>query len=927
MKKSNVLAKIASLALVFCMVLSIASCGLFGGSLKLDSFAVDRSTVKTSYYVGEDIADGFKNIKAYVTYSDEELNAELTYSSLRFTYPDNDTVGQKQVTVSYNDPNLNETITTTVDIVITEDPNKVVHASYRVDASAVDTTYYLGETVDLTGLKLFDVMSNKTEVEITDLTGLTFSDYSELTATAGTKEITATYNGESAGTITVRVIDPDEEKNHVVSVEISASCKTTYEAGESLDLTGLTVKVTYEEGEPQYVTTGFTAASVDMSTVGTKTVKVTFLDPINGEEEYVNLTVNVVKRERVIQFAHDIDTIASFNNDNGEATQNPEASGFSGHFSLGGKTYVIGDDNEFKMVPTMKVSVDGVPTSRTSYYMDVTIEVEVEGSYVTLTRTAVSETKSTYSLDGKTLATVDTYNGLYKFEEPIAKVRITVLPSATHYTGDTAKVPVTLEATVIDAYNVHNAKQLSVIENNPYRTDWNALKTEWGVAGIDPAGIVLHSDIKVTYKDVPASFFYDAEHAVQYYNTATGEVRNYSEIAGMKYLKDRTYVYQRTGNKDFVIEGNFFTVNTADFPLIASPSIFENKDKTYGSDYSNSALFCFETYDEDVYGDWANGMEPAEADVPDVTFNNVEFVGNAGRDCWVIQSVDGTNIGADNELVTAGGLILVKSARYTHTTFNNVNSQCFFINYFAEYHGDLDLNDVKCYDAYQSAIFVWGDSILNVHNTFMNGAGGPVIMPQSINVDGTYYNPVVTVTGVGNIETHLGGQEAWFKSVDPTGTVVSNITALGGGLSQFLTAVKGVSCNFVDGDGMMNMKVLLMPGGSNAADALADVMAQGTVKIGDDSGIERWREGDTFWADIYAFMGYNPTAAGAPFLTVKGADGTDYTMCYAGDLGFIDLQGNAVSPATHAELLDAFATADEIILSQGGMSMLFELYH
>jgi hypothetical protein len=48
-------------------------------------------------------------------------------------------------------------------------------------------------------------------------------------------------------------------------------------------------------------------------------------------------------------------------------------------------------------------------------------------------------------------------------------------------------------------------------------------------------------------------------------------------------------------------------------------------------------------------------------------------------------------------------------------------------------------------------------------------------------------------------------------------------------------------------------------------------------------------------------------------------------MCYNGS--FVDLQGNAVAPGTHDDLLNAFAQADEIILSQGGMSMLFELYH
>ena len=86
MKTSGILVKIFALALVLCMVLpSVASCGLFGGSLNLESFAVDRSTVKTTYYVGEEI--DFSGIKAYVKYSDEELNAELTFEKLDISYP------------------------------------------------------------------------------------------------------------------------------------------------------------------------------------------------------------------------------------------------------------------------------------------------------------------------------------------------------------------------------------------------------------------------------------------------------------------------------------------------------------------------------------------------------------------------------------------------------------------------------------------------------------------------------------------------------------------------------------------------------------------------------------------------------------------------------------------------------------------------
>ena len=168
MKTSRTLAKILSVALILAMVLSLASCGLFGGSLKLESFTVDRSSVKTSYYIGEEI--DFSGIKAVAKYSDSSLDKEYTAADLTVTYdPDiTATVGQKEVKVSFQDPNLNCEQSTTVAITVSEDPNVVRHESYKIDATNVKTNYHVGETVDLTGLKLYDVMNNKSEVEITD---------------------------------------------------------------------------------------------------------------------------------------------------------------------------------------------------------------------------------------------------------------------------------------------------------------------------------------------------------------------------------------------------------------------------------------------------------------------------------------------------------------------------------------------------------------------------------------------------------------------------------------------------------------------------------------------------------------------------------------------------------------------------------------
>ena len=945
MKKSGILAKIFSLALVLCMLLSFVSCdmvkNLFGGSLELVSFTVDRSSVKTEYYVGEEI--DFTGIRATIKYTDEALNKELVSADLKVTYPEDITAteGQKDVTVSYDDPELGETHSTKVTIIVSKDPNAVEHESYRIDASAVDTTYYLGETVDLTGLKLFDVMSNKTEVEITDLTGLTYN-VDGLTATAGNKDVTFTYNGESAGVVTFRVIDPEEEKNHVLSAQVSTLCnKTTYEVGETLDLAGLTVTVTYEEGEPQVVTTGFTFDSVDMSTTGTKQVKVKFLDPINGEEEYVYINITVLNRDRIAQFEKP-ESLKDFENANTTATQDPNASNFTSHFSVGGQTYAIGDDNNFKLVPKMKLFVDNVPEDVYSYYMNVEIQVNNGAGYVRLDKAAVTETKYTYSLGGELLVTVDTYNGLYKFEKPIDRVSITVTPHADHYRGDVT--PVTLIATVIDAYNVHEAWQLAVIEQND-RGEWDDIKTAHGITDVNPAGVILHNDIKLTYKDVPETFFYTSDHAVEYYNTLTGETKKYHETAGMRYFRDNISIFVRTSYDDFFINGNFFTIDTTDFPLVASPSIFgAGSGKDYGSNYSNANLFLFEAmcYHKDEFRlpdlgadrgpdcwttKWGNDAAPTQ--VPEILIKNVYLDGNAGTDSWVIKSVDGNVIGADGELVTAGGLYAVTASRYAEVTLDNVVSKCFFITYCVDFHADMDMNNVKVNDSYQSALYAFGDVECNINNTYMNVSGGPVIMAQSVfrNSSYPYYNPTINITG-GDIHNAVTGQEAWFLSVGGVATV-NNIAAIGTALNGLVSDAKGVGANFSEKSGsnnVFNMQVMLCASGSSATAAMTDPNTQGTVNF-NGGGISRWQTGDSFWAPIWQLMGAVPATQKAPFLTVKGANGQYYSIFSQGGAEFYDLTGRQVTAETHAELLEAFAQADEIIFTNGGMSILFELYH
>ena len=935
MKTSRTLVKIISVALVICMMLSFVSCDmikkLFGGSLKLESFTVDRSSVKTEYFIGEAI--DFSGIKAVAKYNDESLNKEYTAAELKVTYPEDitATVGQKDVTVSFQDPNLDREQSTTVQIVVIEDPNAITSESFKIDASEVKKFYNLGETVSFDGLKLVEVMSDKSEHEVADLTGLTHEDVTTLTASAGTKSVKFTYNDTPVGIVVIRVLDPADTRNNVTDATVGGEYKAVYEVGESLTITGVTVTVYYESGDPVVLTADklTLADGVDMSKPGDKNVKVVFTDA-NGIEDYTYFTVTVVEKDEVLGFTEPQNIIA-FKSDNSVAgtITDHNASGFSGQFAKGGQIYKIGDDNEFKMVPALTIrDTDGLPSEPiTRYYSDVELYADFGSGYVQLTKRALNQTHYAYYYEDELLATVDTYNGAYKFEKPISKVKIEVLPSADRYMGAKAKTPVILEAEVIDAYNVTEAWQLGLIEYNfegDRRAMWDSFKLSNGLAKVNDEGavehlfvngIVLHNDIELTADDVPQDYFYVSTKDVRYVKTVNDVTEEKVYPAGTRYLVFRKHIFSRT-NTDFVLEGNFFTIDVSKFPTVATPTVVDDSKISAGA--SENSLFQF-------HNEW-------EVTGPEATINNLMFIGNAARDNWVADNGSKES----TELLSAGGIQLVRAIENGVVNCNNVISNSCYINYMADWHGTVNVNHSKTYDAFQNAVFVSRNSTFTAEDSYFIGTGGPVVIAQSEYVNnGEYVYKAANATFTGCVlETSLVGDELWFKSLNASEEVMK-IAALGNGVNQIISALtknteKEVKVNWTKKEGdleLMNIMTLLMRSGG--IESMADGMVMGSMTI-DGVGVDRnynfYDATVTRWEMIMQTSAYQ---SGKQLLTVYDADGTAHTVYF--DLAtemLYDLSGTAIyASAEAAGFFAAIDAADVLFLDYGGLSITLELYH
>lgn len=231
MKTIRNFSKFFAVVALLAMVLSFAACK---PALKLESFTVDRSTVKTTYNVGDEV--DFSGIKATAKYNDETLNKTYTKSELTIEYA-NDitaTAGDKEVTVSFMDPNLNVKQTTKFTITVkgngevTPDLTIAVGFERPADLTAFNAAntnagtlqpdqagfqgqfliggiaYVIGNENEFRLNPTFSVMNDQDEVvaidkfySVIDIFVMKDGEYAKLTATKGENNLVSYYDGET----------------------------------------------------------------------------------------------------------------------------------------------------------------------------------------------------------------------------------------------------------------------------------------------------------------------------------------------------------------------------------------------------------------------------------------------------------------------------------------------------------------------------------------------------------------------------------------------------------------------------------------------------------------------------------------------------------------------------------------------------------
>ena len=412
------------------------------------------------------------------------------------------------------------------------------------------------------------------------------------------------------------------------------------------------------------------------------------------------------------------------------------------------QSFKVGDDNNFNVKPELTV-VDAVTFQVVEHEWDYdfTITATVDGQnagkeYFSVVDARKCDVKFTEAAIGKNFT-------------------ITVTPGGvTEAQAEKFKKSVTVE--VVDGYNVYNAKELGYFDTrekdstvdaptmedgNDWQCKWYDFKQQNGLnPDLHPTSLIFQTNIKVTAEDLPSNYFYTKKQAQDLNDTkAEGS------------LVDYIYLYMYTGNENITVDGNYFSLDFSEIPLIKRESC---KTTGVGEVVGHSAIF------KSISG-------------KDVTFQNINMSGNA------------RNAINDEDRPLSGGLIFVKGAGCERFNATNIIATKFYITFFGEEpfteNGNITafhLDKAKCYNNYNSFLYSWGSN-MDISNSLFRGCGGPVTIQDHTSTN--EYEKENGMVVLGNAPTtnfvdctfvnYVAGEEAWFQQFGAT-ALVNNIKSM-----------------------------------------------------------------------------------------------------------------------------------------------------
>jgi hypothetical protein len=451
------------LFLVFIILIVVGGCGGSGGNGNREKAGIPIVTPKGGEYLGSvEVTIETDTKGAEIRYTTDE--SEPTKDSMLYTTAIKITKNTTLKVKSFKD-GMDSSDTVTEVYLIKE----VQLDSIEVVSLPTKTSYYVGETLDITGLEVKGIYSDgtkKTEnIAISDVKGFDSS-------IAGTKILTVIV-GEKSATFTVIVTESSVELTKIEVVALPA--KSVYYTGEEFEVSGLTIKMIYSDGTTNIESVGIgNISGFESATAGEKTLTVT----LSGKTTTFNVVVKAVELTKIeiatlptktsYKIGETLDitglVVKGIYSDGTTKIEKISINNVSGFDSktAGTKTLkvIVGEKSiTFTVIVTeakielSKIEVTTLPT-KTSYYVGESLEIAgmvVKGTYnngnvktetvtagnVTGFNSAIAGTKAlTVTLGGKTATFNVTVNAV-----ELTKIEVTTLPTKTsYYVGETLDI-------------------------------------------------------------------------------------------------------------------------------------------------------------------------------------------------------------------------------------------------------------------------------------------------------------------------------------------------------------------------------------------------------------------------------------------------------------------------------------------------------
>lgn len=848
----------------------------------LQSISIDHTNVKKNYNKGEAVT--LEGLVVTAHYDDDTTKTiALNDAKLTIKCSGVDVTGNlNKITEMVGVKEISKQIEVKYDNIVCKDffmveifdPNFVEQLT--VSGTTSFTCAYGATSVDLTGLVVEEVLAGGGKTPVTNYQ----IDYANYLNTVGTHSVPVSYNGKTAA-ITITVYDVLEE------LEIVGGIPQNLIQGSAVNLTGLQVDGIYASGEEMRLDLldefdafllqqvvfelkdgeNWTVITTDLNAItqvhGTQTVRLTFTDEKNTTAS-VEFTVEVGEPLPEVSAYSAPLAYINYKDRVQNATNDETAINFeSSYYQKDNTDYLVGDDNAFQFLPVLtQVNFElGNSLPLSSFNATSTIWMMVENNYVELSKTKVGDTFE-YSYNGTKYVTENYGKNTYDFNETAIgnKFKLSVLPDANNFDYEPETVDAAVaEFKVVDGYNITKPEELCLLEQTSEavnegdrRTDWDEIKNTLGLKGVRPSAVIFHNDLHVTTKSIPKTLYYTLpdDYNIKYkYTDETGEhvvsPEEVPESMGGPLTRDFLW-NQYNGNygmfeyflkpgETFSIHGNYFDLNASKMPYVASfepesskvQKVGEGGDSLYyGDDFSNTSLL-------EIFG-----VDSTVGDADEhFYFSNFAVKGNAmNKELLTDGSTNSSGVACADKPVYPGGLIFLKMGHLVGD-LDNVRSIHSFIAYFPDKYSTINLNNCKAYDNSQNAMYIWGQAVVNVTNSNMKRAGGPlIIMNYKDETDGPDLIPQLHIDANSVMESLVTGQEQWFATLGAT----PQITALQGldtalrqftqGVSNALTGGQAVVTKSILKDGKFNVVVAFL--GNGGMESVTNVYNQGYVSYG-----------------------------------------------------------------------------------------------